>query len=229
MPSTPTPTPYKVARRWPVVSAAVALLVVGLLTLVLVLRGQTALPFEIDSEWMDEVLENRNAFWEAPSLLMNYLGGGAIAVFVVPLLVIALLLVFRRPWSALFYVLATILSAALVQILKSVVGRPRPEDMLVVSDFGSFPSGHAANAATLAVALGIVFARVWVWVVGSAYTVLMMASRTYLGAHWLSDTVGGLLLGAGVAVLMWAPFAARLHRERQAPHTPIWKKLPASR
>jgi membrane-associated phospholipid phosphatase len=29
----------------------------------------------------------------------------------------------------------------------------------------------------------------------------MIATRLYLGEHWLSDTVGGLLLGLGVASL----------------------------
>jgi undecaprenyl-diphosphatase len=52
----------------------------------------------------------------------------------------------------------------------------------------------------------------------------MMLSRTYLGAHWISDTVGGMLIGAGVAVILWAPFAFRLYRERRLPHPPIWVK-----
>lgn len=203
------------------VSGAVAVLLVVLLGAVVVLREQ-GLPFAVDAEWMDEILEHRSPFWDVPSLVMNSLGGGFVAVVVVPLITIALLLVFRRPWAALYFLIAIIVSAAAVQVLKTAIGRPRPEDILVVSDFGSFPSGHSANAATLAVVLGIVFARAWIWVAGSVYTVLMMVSRTYLGAHWLSDTIGGLLLGAGVAVLLWAPFAAKLYRERSASHRPIW-------
>jgi membrane-associated phospholipid phosphatase len=71
-----------------------------------------------------------------------------------------------------------------------------------------------ANAATLAVVIGIVLRRGWVWAAGIFYTILMMLSRTYLGAHWVSDTIGGVLVGAGVAVIVWAPFALRLERER---------------
>jgi undecaprenyl-diphosphatase len=198
------------------------LLVVALGAIV-VLR-ERGLPFAIDTEWMDEIIEHRAPEWEVPSLVMNYLGGGVIAVFVIPLLTIALLLIFHRPWAAIYFMIAIVVSAAAVQILKTVIGRPRPEDILVVSDFGSFPSGHSANAATLAVTLGIIFVRVWIWVAGSVYTLLMMASRTYLGAHWLSDTIGGLLLGAGVAVLLWAPFAGKLYEERMRPHPPIWMR-----
>ena len=102
------------------------------------------------------------------------------------------------------------------------MARPRPEDILVTSDFGSFPSGHSANAATIAVTLGIIFARTWVWVAGSIYTLLMMLSRTYLGAHWISDTIGGLLIGAAVGVIVWAPFAYKLRAENRANHSPLW-------
>jgi len=207
-------------RRLAAVAAGVALLLAVGLGILVTLRALN--PEGIDAEWMEEIVEHRNPFWEVPSLVMNSLGGGVIAVFVVPIVTIVALLVFRRPWAALYFTIAIIVSATAVQILKTAIGRPRPEEILVVSDFGSFPSGHSANAATLAVTLGIVFVRVWIWVAGSVYTLLMMASRTYLGAHWLSDTIGGLLLGAGVAVLLWAPFAAKLYAERARPHPPLW-------
>jgi membrane-associated phospholipid phosphatase len=53
----------------------------------------------------------------------------------------------------------------------------------------------------------------------------MMVSRTYLGAHWISDTIGGMLIGVGVAVILWAPFAFLLYREQRRPHPPIWVKV----
>ena len=46
------------------------------------------------------------------------------------------------------------------------------------SDFG-LPSGHTANAAAIAVTFGVLIPRVWVWVAGSAYVVLMAWSRTF--------------------------------------------------
>jgi undecaprenyl-diphosphatase len=42
----------------------------------------------------------------------------------------------------------------------------------------------------------------------------MALSRTYLGAHWVTDTVGGILIGAAMAVLVWALFATRVRDER---------------
>ena len=209
-----TPAARQIARRWPLVSGAAALLLAVGLGALIVQRGNGR-PMEIDAEWMDEIIEHRAPVWEYLSLTMNFLGAGIAGVIVIPVLILVFLLLLRRPWAAGYFVLATIVSSGLVQVLKSLFGRARPEDMLVVSDFGSFPSGHVANAATMAVCLGILFPRVWVWLAGALYTVLMMVSRTYLGAHWLTDTIGGLLLGAAVAVLLWAPVAAKLEGERQ--------------
>lgn len=200
-----------ITRRWPYISSAVAIALVVALGGLILIRGN--LPLEFDAEWMDEVIENRSPILEVPSLLMNFLGGGWFATWLVPIGGIIVFLVLRRRWAAIYYGLALAISAGLVQLLKSLYERPRPEDILVTVDSGSFPSGHSANAATLAVVLGIILWRTWVWVAGAVYVVVMMLSRTYLGAHWISDTVGGLLLGAAVAVILWAPLASRLQQE----------------
>lgn len=219
-------TAHKVSRRWPLISASVCVALVVALGIVIALRPTQA--FSFDREWMGEIVEHRSPFWLAPALVMNSLGAGIIGVIVVPVVTIVLLLLFRRPWAALYYAVAIIVSAGVVQLLKATVGRSRPKAILVTADVGSFPSGHTANAATMALVLAIVFPIVWVWVAGSCYTVAMMLSRTYLGAHWLSDTIGGLLLGVGVAAMVWAPFAARLETERRAPHPPVWSRSSAT-
>jgi undecaprenyl-diphosphatase len=204
------PRARRVARLWPLVSGGTA---VALALALGVIVGLRANPYGFDAEWLEELVEHRSPLWDVPAYVMSFLGGGWFGVMVVPLGVAITLLVARKPWSALYFVLASALSAGIVQLLKSLFARARPEQILVAADFGSFPSGHVANAATISVALAILLQRRWVWFAAAAWTVLMIFSRTYLGAHWLSDTIGGLLLGGAVAVLVWAPFALRLQKE----------------
>lgn len=194
------------------VAAVATIALVAGLGLIISLRGTENL--SVDAEWMADIVEHRHPAWEVPSRLFDFLGGGLVGVFLVPIAIIVVLFLTKRRWGALYFALAAIVSAGVVQILKNVFDRARPEDILVVSDHGSFPSGHTANAATMAVTLGLILQRLWVWIAGIVWTVGMLLSRTYLGAHWLSDTAGGLLLGAAAAIILWALFARRLRVER---------------
>ncbi|WP_082589940.1 phosphatase PAP2 family protein [Agromyces sp. Soil535] len=205
----------RLGRRVPFVSGVVAVVAAALLGVVIMARSG-GLPFAFDEEWAADLVALRGPVGDVFAYFMNALGGGVVGVFLVPVVAAVVLLIARRPWGALYFIVASAASALVVQILKNVFGRARPEDIMVTSDTGSFPSGHVANAATIAVALGVIVPAVWVWVLGGVYTVLMAVSRTYLGAHWLSDTIGGLLVGAGVALVLWSLFAAPLERERLA-------------
>jgi len=203
----------RVQRRWPLVSGLIALGLVVVGGALIALRQYDVVPYEVDQEWMEELLEVRNPFFETVAIGFDELGGGIVGVFVVPILIIVALVLAKRRWGALYFLVAVVLSAGLVQLIKNLVDRPRPEEILVAADFGSFPSGHTANAATLAVVLGIILRRWWVWMLGVLWVIGMLLSRNYLGAHWLTDTVGGLVRGAAVALIVWAPFAHKLHRE----------------
>lgn len=210
----------RVSRRWPLVSGGMAVLLVAAIGAIIAYR-ENNLPFSFDLAFMGELVEHRSAFWNVPALVMNNIGGGILGTLIVPIAVIVLFLLFRMKWAALYFGIATIVSAGLVQLLKNLYDRPRPQDILVTADPGSFPSGHTANAATMAVVLALVLRRVWIWAAGVIYTVIMLLSRTYLGAHWLSDTIGGLVLGSAVAVIVWAPLAHRLLTERERRIGPV--------
>jgi membrane-associated phospholipid phosphatase len=201
----------RLSRRVVLAAGIGGLLAATLLGLLIAVRQGVV---GVDELWETGMVELRGPVGDAIAFTMDRLGGGIVGVFVVPVVGAIVLLLCRRPWGAAYFIVASAASAGAVQVLKQLFGRARPEDMLVTSDFGSFPSGHVANAATIAVVLGVIVPKVWVWAAGAAYTVLMALSRTYLGAHWLTDTIGGALVGAGVALVLWAVFSLPLERER---------------
>ena len=171
-------------------------------------------PFEIDEAWNALLFSNPLPFLTAFSQVMNFLGAGWFSVIVVPIVVALALILIKRPWSALFFLVAQVASAGAVQALKHLFGRARPEEIIVISDFGSYPSGHVANAATLAAVAFILFPRLIVAIIGAVYVVLMAISRTAVHAHWLTDTIGGAMIGAGVVLIVAGFFAPLLVRER---------------
>lgn len=85
-------------------------------------------------------------------------------------------------------------------LLKILVGRPRPEDLSM-----GFPSGHATAAAAffgavihLAEGLPPVARRI-VRVAAVIVIVLVAVARVMLRAHWPSDAIAGIALGAAFA------------------------------
>ncbi|MEX1079190.1 MAG: phosphatase PAP2 family protein [Homoserinimonas sp.] len=180
-------------------------------------------PLAADAGWLALLRAGELTWWHAPSQLLDYIGAGVPALLMASIIAGALLL-WRRPWGALYFVAAAVLSTAVVEIIKNTVGRLRPQDALVEAGFGSYPSGHSARAATFAVVLGILVPRLWVWMLGAAYTLAMMFSRTHLGVHWLSDTIGGALTGAAVPLLCFALVARQLEAEGARRHPPPWRR-----
>lgn len=192
---------------------------VGCLALATVLGVVVALRYDqtpgFDRWWNEMIAGIRGDTMYAFALAMNWIGGGWVAIIAVPVVVIIALLIARRWRGAVFAAVCFVASAGVVQLLKQLFGRARPEDMLVVSDYGSFPSGHAANAATIAMVAWVLFPRIWTAILGAVWVIAMALSRTFLSVHWASDTLGGALIGAGVVLVLAAAVLPWVRRRRE--------------
>jgi membrane-associated phospholipid phosphatase len=111
----------------------------------------------------------------------------------------------RRWWHFAAFVSAIVVSEVAIGTLKALYDRPRALGSLVETSSASFPSGHAVAASVTAVAAVIALfpegSRRYRWGAAAVgFSSLMGLSRTYLGAHWLSDAIAGVLLGTTIAL-----------------------------
>jgi len=134
----------------------------------------------------------------------------------------------RHRHSAVLLVAATLGGLVLDNLLKIGFNRPRPQFFAwgtrVVSS--SFPSGHAMSSAIVYGTVAYLAARlqrnaasrVLTFVLAALIIALICASRLYLGVHYPSDILAGLLIG-----FAWAGFcmavleAAQLYAKHNAP------------
>jgi membrane-associated phospholipid phosphatase len=117
--------------------------------------------------------------------------------------IVATFLAGRRNWRlALAWMTAICSGYFLVHILKAAISRPRPvfADPFELATNASFPSGHTSGAMLVFGLLAYLLARSWpqwkwrIYACCGVFILMMGFSRLYLGAHWLSDVLGGLIV-----------------------------------
>lgn len=151
---------------------------------------------------------------------------GSVAVLsLIILLAFALLASLRRWGEGLLLLGGAVGGVGISQGLKAVFGRERPDMAYraVEAANASFPSGHAMLSAVVFLTLGVLAARfadrrrVKVLAMSAAVllSLLVGASRVYLGVHWASDVLAGWCMGAAWAMACW--LAAYLAQRRFTP------------
>ena len=163
------------------------------------------------TEWLTSVLR-----------VVTWLGSAAV---IVPLAVIVggFFVLRRRRWQPLALLAAAVAGAVgLYNIVKPLIGRPRPPQAIWIGHYSgaAFPSGHAAQSvafyAMLAIVLGAgrsPWVKTVLWSVAALVALVVGGSRIYLGAHWLTDVLGGYALGASwVAIVVIVVLAVSSRR-----------------
>jgi undecaprenyl-diphosphatase len=166
------------------------------------LRDSTNLSDPIGPWWVETMMRDLTA-----------LGGTAVLLLITAAAIGYLLIDGKR--AAALLMVASIGGGMLVStLLKNVFARPRPElvSHLVEVRTLSFPSGHAMLSAVTFLTLGALLAgvqarlrlKLYLLSVAILLTLLVGASRVYLGVHWPTDVLAGWCAGAGWAMLCWA-------------------------
>lgn len=129
-------------------------------------------------------------------------------------LIIALLLWWKLRRLAFLVPLSFAVSIAMTYAVKWVVGKPRPGQGLSLVDAhdAAFPSAHVAGIASTGMALWSVLApmlrrtaKKLLRIAVVALIGVMALARVWVGAHWLTDVLGGLVvavIGLSIAMLV---------------------------
>jgi membrane protein DedA with SNARE-associated domain/membrane-associated phospholipid phosphatase len=195
-----------------------------------VLGGETLAV--VDRPWVSWLAAHREEWLDDGMLMVTFLGSQA---FAIPIVGVAAGAAFARTRDVRWPVFLLITLAGAIVLYtnaKTLVGRPRPEIDPVFDATGfAFPSGHATTAAAVFGSVAFVLASgrrravaVWIWTAACFVALLIGFSRVYLGVHWPTDVIGGLLLGsAWTAITATATGvipdvrAARANRSRRYP------------
>lgn len=170
-------------------------------------------PLPVDLAWYQFSNATRSTLILNVSHFLNDAGAQVIVGVVIPVAVAILFAIRRRGWAAVAVLLCGIISAPLVTEIKSFLERPRPHDQLVGVTLSAYPSGHVANLSATIVVIALLVGWRWFAVLAVLLTAAMASSRTYLNVHWITDDLGGLLLGCGLALLVWGALARRIRAE----------------
>lgn len=140
--------------------------------------------------------------------------GSATPLLILTLVTMALLLFQRQAVEGVLLLGSFLVTGLGTRVLKTFIGRPRPseEELFIYSTATGpgFPSNHVVSGI---VVLGLIYYLAPSFLPSKRsvlfFRILLVAliglnslSRIYLGAHWPSDVVGGVLLGALLITLV---------------------------
>ncbi|OHA25953.1 MAG: hypothetical protein A3C06_01880 [Candidatus Taylorbacteria bacterium RIFCSPHIGHO2_02_FULL_46_13] len=137
--------------------------------------------------------------------------GSATVVTVLSLIALGVLSIRRWWFEVIVWVSALGATELFTFILKNIILRARPLVHLVEASGGSYPSGHATSATVLYILVFLFLvpllrhktARSLCSLCCFVLIATVALSRLILGAHWLSDIVGSMLLAGGTTLFCY--------------------------
>ncbi|NLC04674.1 MAG: phosphatase PAP2 family protein [Tissierellia bacterium] len=156
-----------------------------------------------DIRVLDFIHNSSNPILLAIMRLISFIGS---ETFLFPAMGIVIIYTFvkKRYFIAKILLANTLGSWVFNYILKWIFQRTRPFDYALVTQGGlSYPSGHSMVTMSMYLAIAYLLSRnihdglkkINIYIIASAFIILMGISRMYLGVHWPTDIIGGYIMG----------------------------------
>ncbi len=153
-------------------------------------------------------------------------------IYYVGFVIACLLLWFKgHPAAVTHVVIGGVLTLVFTHALKAFFAIPRPDIAITPPTSFAFPSGHASGTTIFYGLLASFIAqelsrptRRLVYLAAAIPILLITLSRVYLGVHWLSDVVGGILFGLMLCGAVRISFS-RYDRNPITPGSFVWGAL----
>jgi len=226
---TPTTSrPVQSSTPWPLLITAL----LGLLLFVVIaiaVSSHSPSMVALDQLVYQTLQAHRSDGWDQLMVFITQIGDAAVTV---PLtLGVLAWMLWRRAWrTAVYWAVAASVGTGLVGLVKNLTEVARPQDLYTGLSSFSFPSGHTAMSMVVYGLLAFFISRElparqrwWPFVAAGMLTGCIGFSRLYLGAHWLSDVVGGLSLA-----LAWIGMLALAWQRGERCHQPLTGLLPVA-
>ena len=136
--------------------------------------------------------------------------GGVVGLTILAIVTSTILIIKKKKLMGFLIILNLALSGLLNQILKRIVQRPRPTEYRFIEESGySFPSGHSmVSAAFYGFFIYLIFKNVknkyikYISIIAlSILIILIGTSRIYLGVHYTSDVMAGIVISISYLII----------------------------
>lgn len=121
-----------------------------------------------------------------------------------------LLFALKKHWRTAWHVLALgVFTVIGSEAFKHIIHSPRPWGIVHSPAGASFPSGHATISTVIFLGLALLLTKAFnnryqrfFYRLSAVVIIAICISRMYVGAHWFTDVLGGVLLGSSILMLI---------------------------